>query len=88
MSNPTIIGCYNVGNLTGTGSNSNIYNSIMGSATISACYWLNNGTVTGDNGATTWEAAIDDMNNALQEAGYNYQYEMGANNLPVIKSTN
>ena len=40
---------------------------------------LNNGTVTGDNGATTWEAAIDDMNNALQEAGYNYQYEMGAN---------
>ena len=88
MSNPTIIGCYNVGNLTGTGSNSNIYNSIMGSATISACYWLNNGTVTGDNGATTWEAAIDDMNNALQEAGCNYQYEMGANNLPVIKSTN
>lgn len=85
MSNPTIIGCYNVGNLTGTGSNSNIYNSIMGSATISACYWLNNGTVTGDNGATTWEAAIDDMNNALQSAGYDYHYEMGDNNLPVIR---
>lgn len=85
MSNPTIIGCYNVGNLTGTGSNSNIYNSIMGSATISACYWLNNGTVTGDNGATTWEAAIDDMNNALQEAGYDYQWVL-ENGQPVINN--
>ena len=85
MSNPTIIGCYNVGNLTGTGSNSNIYNSIMGSATISACYWLNNGTVTGDNGATTWEAAIDDMNNALQEAGYDYQWVL-ENRQPVINN--
>lgn len=85
MSNPTIIGCYNVGNLTGTGSNSDIYNSIMGSATISACYWLNNGTVTGDNGATTWEAAIDDMNNALQEAGYDYQWVL-ENRQPVINN--
>lgn len=86
----SLIGCCNTGTVTG---NSNMtVGGIVGTdySQLTACYF----SAGNDNGYGTqitnndWSSAITDMNNALQEAGYNYQYEMGANNLPVIKSTN
>lgn len=86
----SLIGCCNTGTVTG---NSNMtVGGIVGIdfSQLTACYF----SAGNDNGYGTqitnndWSSAITDMNNALQEAGYNYQYEMGANNLPVIKSTN
>lgn len=83
MRNAQFIGCCNFGTLSGSAGSFYILGT--GNGTISACYWLNNGTVIGDNGATNWEAAIDDMNNALQSAGYDYQYVL-ENGVPVIKN--
>lgn len=86
----SLIGCCNTG--TVTGNNNMTVGGIVGTvySQLTACYF----SAGNDNGFGTqitnndWSSAITDMNNALQEAGYNYQYEMGANNLPVIKSTN
>lgn len=69
-----------------------IYNNpAMFTNNISSCYYLNNNVITDqDNGSTVadWQTAIENMNSTLQQGGYNYRYEMGDNNLPVIKSTN
>ena len=56
---------------------------------ISSCYYLNNNVITDQgNGSTVadWQTAIENMNSTLQQGGYNYRYEMGTGDLPVINN--
>ncbi len=69
----------------------------LGAPVITACYWRNdqaqgigynqagNGETTKVEGSTTWETAMNAMNAALQNAGW--QYEIGTDNLPVLEKT-
>lgn len=70
------------------------YNFSIGS--ITACYWRANtdkgvynnegGTVEGtkvDDSTVTWQTAVDGMNEALTDNGY--QWKLGKNNLPVLQ---
>ena len=70
------------------------YNFSIGS--ITACYWRANtdkgvynnegGTVEAtkvDNSTVTWQTAVDGMNEALTDNGY--QWKLGKNNLPVLQ---
>lgn len=66
----------------------NIYGSASsGTANVTSSYYMNGQAITEHSGATVanWQAAIDDMNNTLQSGSYDYRYEMGDNNLPVIR---
>lgn len=68
--------------------NGNIYNDKgISTLNITNCYYLNGSTITEQSGSTVanWQAAIENMNATLQKGSYNYHYEMGDNNLPVIK---
>lgn len=70
------------------------YNFSIGS--ITACYWCANtdkgvynnegGTVEAtkvDDSTVTWQTAVDGMNEALTDNGY--QWKLGENNLPVLQ---
>ena len=83
----TLIACYAAGNVSG-----NIVGGAVGVnyATVTACYWSglpdnDNGGATKVDGTTvTWQNAVDAMNNALQNAGSEWRYELtGA--LPTLK---
>lgn len=84
----SLIGCCNTGTVTG---NSNMtVGGIVGIRDFShltACYF----SAGNDNGYGTqimnndWSSAITDMNNALQEAGYDYQWVL-ENGQPVINT--
>ena len=71
------------------------YNFSIGS--ITACYWRANtdkgvynnegGTVEAtkvDDSTVTWQTAVDGMNEALTDNGY--QWKLGKNNLPVLQN--
>ncbi len=65
---------------------------------ITACYWGDNGQAQGigedqvGTGGTTqvtdddWQNAVDAMKTALQSAGSEWQYELGTDGLPVLKT--
>ena len=83
----SLIGCCNTGTVTG---NSNMtVGGIVGTdySQLTACYF----SAGNDNGYGTqitnndWSSAITDMNNALQEAGYDYQWVL-ENGQPVINN--
>lgn len=68
-----------------------IYGSASGgTANVTSSYYMDGSTITEHSGATvaSWQAAIDNMNSTLQSGGYNYRYEMGSDDLPVIKRYN
>ena len=92
--NGTVTGCYhaagevsgnmNVGGVTG-------YSSVS----MTGCYWSNNlergigngsteGATKVDGTTVTWQTAVDAMNNALQSAGSEWQYEL-TGELPTLK---
>ena len=68
-----------------------------GSGILNACYW--DGTVSGDTGIgydmtgnsgatkvetpTTWETAMDAMNEALTSAGTDWRYATGSGDVPL-----
>lgn len=85
----TTLSCFNAGNVTGNSSVGEIAGGIGILGTVTACYYLDENSVKGTDGVeTTWDAAISDMNSALQTAGYSYQYELDTNSgLPVVKTT-
>ena len=82
---------------TGGVAGQNFENDILGKCTLTACYW--NGTVTGDNGigndmtnageatkvegSTTWETAMNAMNNALSDTSW--RYALGTDGLPALE---
>lgn len=81
---------------TGGVAGRNFKDSMLGSGIITACYWGSNGQIQGigedqvGTGGTTmvtdsnWSGAKDAMNDALQSAGSEWQYELtGA--LPTLK---
>lgn len=84
----SLIGCCNTGIVTGN-SNRTV-GGIVGTvdySQLTACYF----SAGNDNGYGTqitnndWSSAITDMNNALQEAGYDYQWVL-ENGQPVINN--
>ena len=79
----TVLACYNTGEIK---KDSEDGGAICGynRGTVTSCYYTK-GTGVGTQ-VTEWNDAIDDMNSALQTAGYSYQYELGSNELPVIKT--
>ena len=79
----TVLACYNTGEIK---KNSEDGGAICGynRGTVTSCYYTQ-GTGVGTQ-VTEWNDAINDMNSALQTAGYSYQYELGSNELPVIKT--
>lgn len=79
----TVLACYNTGKIK---KDSEDGGAICGynRGSVTSCYYTQ-GTGVGTQ-VTEWNDAIDDMNSALQTAGYSYQYELGSNELPVIKT--
>ncbi len=83
----SLIGCCNTG--TVTGNNNMTVGGIVGTvySQLTACYF----SAGNDNGFGTqitnndWSSAITDMNNALQEAGYDYQWVL-ENGQPMINT--
>lgn len=71
---------------------------LSGGGIITACYWGSNGQIQGigedqvGTGGTTqvtdgnWSGAKDAMKTALQSAGSEWQYELGTDGLPVLKT--
>ena len=88
----TVIACYAADNVSGTGSGTIHVGGVVGEnyATVTACYWSglpdnDNGGATKVDGTTvTWQTAVDAMNNALQSAGSEWQYEL-TGELPTLK---
>ena len=84
----SLIGCCNTGTVTGN-SNMTVGGivGIIDFSHLTACYF----SAGNDNGYGTqitnndWSSAITDMNNALQEAGYDYQWVL-ENGQPVINN--
>lgn len=93
-----VIACYHAkGNVTG--EQSRMIGGVIGwnYGKVTACYWENNQEQgIGDNQAGTgettkvtdgnWSGAKDAMNAALQSAGSEWQYELGTDGLPVLKT--
>lgn len=93
-----VIACYHAkGNVTG--EQSRMIGGVIGwnYGKVTACYWENNqGQGIGDNQAGTgettkvtdgdWLDAVAQMNAALQSAGSEWQYELGTDGLPVLKT--
>ena len=95
----TVTACYHAtGEITSSGGDR--IGGIAGSnaqGTFTACYWENNQeqgigynqagtgeTTLVDGGTITWSIAIILMNQALQNAGSEWQYELG-DSLPALK---
>ena len=81
---------------TGGVTGRNFKDSMFGGGIITACYWGDNGQTqgigedqvgTGEttqvDGTVTWNMAMTSMNQALQEAGSEWQYEPG-DSLPTL----
>ena len=81
---------------TGGVAGRNFKDSMFGGGIITACYWGDNGQTqgigedqvgTGEttqvDGTVTWNMAMTSMNQALQEAGSEWQYEPG-DSLPTL----
>ena len=85
----TTLSCFNAGNVTGNSGVGEIAGTGGIYGTVTACYYLDGNSVKRTDGVeTTWDAAISDMNSALQAAGYSYQYELDTSSgLPMIKVT-
>ena len=85
----TTLSCFNAGNVTGNSGVGEIAGGIGILGTVTTCYYLDGNSVKRTDGVeTTWDAAISDMNSALQAAGYSYQYELDTSSgLPVVKTT-
>jgi len=83
---------------TGGVAGRNFKDSMFGGGIITACYWGGNGQEQGigedqvGTGGTTqvtdgnWSGAKDAMKTALQSAGSEWQYELGTDGLPVLKT--
>ena len=83
---------------TGGVAGRNFKDSMFGGGIITACYWGDNGQAQGigedqvGTGGTekvtdgNWSGAKDAMNAALQSAGSEWQYELGTDGLPVLKT--
>ena len=83
---------------TGGVTGRNFKDSMFGGGIITACYWGDNGQTQGigynqaGTGETTqvtdddWQNAVDAMKTALQSAGSEWQYELGTDGLPVLKT--
>ena len=83
---------------TGGVAGRNFKGSMSGGGIITACYWGDNGQTQGigedqvGTGGTTqvtdgnWSGAKDAMKTALQSAGSEWQYELGTDGLPVLKT--
>lgn len=84
------------GGTTGGVTGRNFKDSMFGGGIITACYWGDNGQTqgigedqvgTGEttqvDGTVTWNMAMTSMNQALQEAGSEWQYEPG-DSLPTL----
>lgn len=88
----TLTACYAAGNVSGKGSGTIHVGGAVGKnyGTLTACYWSglpdnDNGGATKVDGTTvTWQTAVDAMNNALQSAGSEWQYEL-TGELPTLK---
>ena len=88
----TLTACYAAGNVSGKGSGTTHVGGAVGKnyGTLTACYWSglpdnDNGGATKVDGTTvTWQTAVDAMNNALQSAGSEWQYEL-TGELPTLK---
>ena len=86
------------GGATGGVAGRNFKDSMFGGGIITACYWGDNGQTQGigedqvGTGGTTqvtdgnWQNAVDAMKTALQSAGSEWQYELGTDGLPVLKT--
>ena len=86
------------GGTTGGVAGRNFKDSMFGGGIITACYWGDNGQAQGigedqvGTGGTekvtdgNWSGAKDAMNAALQSAGSEWQYELGTDGLPVLKT--
>lgn len=93
FNNGSIIGCWFDGILTTNYAEGGI--AVYNYGSVTACFYGGNagqgvysnqgGTVdaTKVEGTTTWRTAVDDMNAAL--TGNDYQWVLGANNLPVLQ---
>ena len=81
---------------TGGVAGRNFKDSMFGGGIITACYWGDNGQTQGIgedqvgtggttqvDGTVTWNMAMTSMNQALQEAGSEWQYEPG-DSLPTL----
>lgn len=86
------------GGATGGVAGRNFKDSMFGGGIITACYWGGNGQEQGigedqvGTGGTEkvtdddWQNAVDAMKTALQSAGSEWQYELGTDGLPVLKT--
>ena len=82
----SLIACYNTGNISGVRNVGGITGRLGNYVSVISCYYTQGGGTSGTQ-VTAWNAdIINDMNSALQTAGYSYQYELGSNELPVIKT--
>ncbi len=92
LANSTLTACYAAGNVSGKGSGTIHVGGAVGEnyGTLTACYWSglpdnDNGGATKVDGTTvTWQTAVAAMNNALQSAGSEWQYEL-TGELPTLK---
>ena len=103
----SIIGCYNMGEISGAGNQGGICGDARNyTSTILNCYWGNSSIsaigmgnteisacakVTGE-GENTWEAAMEAMNTALADSGWQYELNTDAATRDkeplVLKKTN
>ena len=86
------------GGATGGVAGRNFKDSMFGGGIITACFWGSNGQTQGigedqvGTGGTEkvtdddWQNAVDAMKTALQSAGSEWQYELGTDGLPVLKT--
>ena len=82
---------------TGGVAGRNFKDSMLGGGIITACFWGSNGQTqsigedqVGTGGTTMvtdgdWQNAVTQMNAALQNAGSEWRYELGTDDLPVLK---
>lgn len=94
FNNGSIIGCWFDGILTTNYAEGGI--AVYNYGSVTACFYGGNAgqgvysnqgetakTTKVDNSTVTWRTAVDDMNAAL--TGNDYQWVLGANNLPVLQ---
>ena len=85
------------GGTTGGVAGRNFKDSMLGGGIITACFWGSNGQTqsigedqVGTGGTTMvtdgdWQNAVTQKNAALQNAGSEWRYELGTDDLPVLK---
>ena len=102
MIGESIISCYHAaGDVSGTGENIGGILGVSTGTTPAACYWngaVSSGKGIGDRDAGPdsgvqkvdgdWSDAVTAMNDALQSAGYEWEYITGSDGLPVLQKKN